>query len=107
MQNPWILIPLDTYENHMMRADIFQAQTLAARMRARFADRDIGSVTILGIAGGNGLELHLHAPGGAVDLQDLLAQDLGGGRHEFVHPRLQVFIVERHHRLCMGSLVRP
>lgn len=56
MQNPWISIPLDTYENHMMRADIFQAQTLAARMRARFADRDIGSVTILGIAGGNGLE---------------------------------------------------
>lgn len=56
MQNPWIFIPLKDYEDHMQRKNVFQAQTLSERMRLRFADTQISSIIILGIAGGNGLE---------------------------------------------------
>lgn len=57
MSNPWENIPLKAYENHMSLADVAQLQALNRIMRTQLAAWPKAvSVTILGIAGGNGLE---------------------------------------------------
>lgn len=56
MCNPWEKISLDDYENHMSLESVYQLQVLNEMMKEQFAAYDIGSVMILGIAGGNGLE---------------------------------------------------
>lgn len=56
MSNPWEKIKLDDYENHMSADNVYQLQTLNGIMREQFRDCDFGTVMILGVAGGNGLE---------------------------------------------------
>ena len=61
MTNPWQSIDLSDYEQHMRLDSVMQLQTMNAMMRTQFADHPNGTLMILGIAGGNGLE-HI-APG--------------------------------------------
>lgn len=56
MSNPWKDISLDDYENHMRLDSVKQLQSMNQTMNSQFADYDVNSVMILGIAGGNGLE---------------------------------------------------
>ncbi len=56
MSSPWLHIPLDDYEGHMLLPGIGQAQMIAEqldRSLRRWAPR---SVAIIGCAGGNGLD---------------------------------------------------
>lgn len=59
--NPWVQIPLSSYENHMKLEDVLQLQTLNSIMKEQICEFPISSVAILGIAGGNGLE-HVNSP---------------------------------------------
>ncbi|WP_040197995.1 class I SAM-dependent methyltransferase [Candidatus Soleaferrea massiliensis] len=54
--NPWEEVPLQDYEAHMQLDDVFQLQTLHGIMQ-RQLDGDARRVMILGVAGGNGLDL--------------------------------------------------
>lgn len=56
MTNPWEKIPLSDYENHMKLNSVLQLQTMNKMMREQFNAYPVGSVMVLGIAGGNGLE---------------------------------------------------
>jgi hypothetical protein len=57
MSNPWLSIPLEDYEGHMGSAGVQQLRILAELFK-RALDRCLPeSVAVLGIAGGNGLEL--------------------------------------------------
>ncbi len=56
MSNPWEEIDLSDYENHMSLESVYQLQVLNHMMRDQFAEYDIDTIMILGIAGGNGLE---------------------------------------------------
>lgn len=56
MSNPWEEISLSDYENHMRLDSVLQLQTLNQMMKGQLHARSAGSVMILGIAGGNGLE---------------------------------------------------
>ncbi len=56
MANPWEEISLYDYENHMKLASVMQIQTMNKMMKTQLDDYPVGSVIILGIAGGNGLE---------------------------------------------------
>ena len=56
MSNPWENIKLSDYENHMSLESVYQLQVLNHMMQEQFADYDIDTIMILGIAGGNGLE---------------------------------------------------
>ncbi|MCM1024219.1 MAG: hypothetical protein NC395_09195 [Prevotella sp.] len=56
MTNPWEKIPLSDYENHMKFNSVLQLQTMNKMMREQFNAYPVGSVMVLGIAGGNGLE---------------------------------------------------
>lgn len=56
MNNPWIDIDLDSYENHMSLETVRQLQTMNQMMKEQFSVYDADSIMILGIAGGNGLE---------------------------------------------------
>lgn len=56
MANPWEKIPLSDYENHMKLNSVLQLQTMNKMMREQFNAYPVGSVMVLGIAGGNGLE---------------------------------------------------
>ena len=56
MSNPWEEIDLSDYENHMSLESVYQLQVLNHMMREQFAEYDIDTIMILGIAGGNGLE---------------------------------------------------
>ncbi len=55
MKNPWEIIPLVDYENHMSYEGVEQLQTLNRIMEKQLKTKDISSAMILGIAGGNGL----------------------------------------------------
>ncbi len=55
MKNPWTMISLSDYENHMSYENVEQLQTLNKIMKQQIQDNSISSVMILGIAGGNGL----------------------------------------------------
>ncbi|MCL1983081.1 MAG: methyltransferase type 11 [Clostridiales bacterium] len=56
MRNPWQNVPLFDYEEHMKFPGVEQLQTLNHIVYEQLSDFDVGSVMILGIAGGNGLE---------------------------------------------------
>lgn len=56
MSNPWEEIDLSDYENHMSLESVYQLQVLNHMMREQFAEYNIDTIMILGIAGGNGLE---------------------------------------------------
>lgn len=54
--NPWKSINLDDYENHMLSENVRQLQALNQIMKEQIEQYPIRSVSILGVAGGNGLE---------------------------------------------------
>ncbi|MFZ2538641.1 MAG: methyltransferase type 11, partial [Oscillospiraceae bacterium] len=56
MENPWVKVSLNNYEQHMKLADIQQLQTLNQIMKQQIKQHQIKTIAILGIAGGNGLE---------------------------------------------------
>lgn len=56
MNNPWIDIDLNSYENHMSLENVRQLQTMNQIMKEQFSVYDVESIMVLGIAGGNGLE---------------------------------------------------
>ncbi|SEW30880.1 methyltransferase domain-containing protein [[Clostridium] fimetarium] len=56
MRNPFLDIPLETYEKHMNLDTVQQQQVLNKIMKKQLHGYDVNSVMILGIAGGNGLE---------------------------------------------------
>src|SRR5215468_3821355 len=56
MSSPWLAIPLEDYEGHMGSAGVGQLTVLAELFKCAL-DRCLpDSVTVLGVAGGNGLE---------------------------------------------------
>ena len=56
MSNPWELINLNDYENHMSLNSVYQLQTLNEMMKKQFNSYDVTSAMVLGVAGGNGIE---------------------------------------------------
>lgn len=54
--NPWIEISLDDYEKHMSLDSVKQLQTMNSIMKEQFSAYPVNTATLLGIAGGNGLE---------------------------------------------------
>ncbi len=56
MENPWEKIALADYENHMRHKTVGQLQCLNSLMKDQLNKYPVGSVMILGVAGGNGLE---------------------------------------------------
>jgi hypothetical protein len=57
MSNPWLFIPLEDYEGHMGPAGVQQLRVLAELFKCALDGCLPESVAVLGIAGGNGLEL--------------------------------------------------
>lgn len=56
MTNPWEEIELSDYENHMKLDSVMQLQTLKNMMKNQLSLYSIKTVTVLEVAGGNGLE---------------------------------------------------
>ena len=56
MSNPWEEISLDDYEKHMSLDSVKQLQAMNAIMKKQFSAYPVDTATVLGIAGGNGLE---------------------------------------------------
>ena len=56
MSNPWEDISLSDYENHMSLESVKQLQAMNSIMNKQFGDYPVRTATVLGIAGGNGLE---------------------------------------------------
>lgn len=56
MKNPWEEISLAQYESHMKLDSVRQLQAVNAIMKEQFADFPAGTVMVLGVAGGTGLE---------------------------------------------------
>ena len=56
MKNPWEIVQLDDYENHMALPSVGQLQALSQIMKSQFNQYHIQTVAIWGVAGGNGLE---------------------------------------------------
>ena len=56
MSNPWEEISLDDYEKHMGLDSVRQLQTMNTIMKKQFTAYPASTATVLGIAGGNGLE---------------------------------------------------
>ncbi|MDR7159683.1 hypothetical protein [Arthrobacter sp. BE255] len=56
-EHPWRHIDLDVYERHMSDAQVGQLQALHAITREQLADYRPRAVGVLGVAGGNGLDL--------------------------------------------------
>ena len=56
MPNPWEEISLDDYEKHMCLDSVRQLQAMNGIMKEQFAAYPVDTATVLGIAGGNGLE---------------------------------------------------
>ena len=56
MRNPWEEISLEDYENHMRLDSVRQLQALDALMKEQFEAYPVRTATVLGAAGGNGLE---------------------------------------------------
>ena len=57
MGNPWEEISLADYEAHMALDSVRQLQTLRRMMGEQLEAAPAGTVMILGVAGGNGLDL--------------------------------------------------
>ncbi|SHM91255.1 methyltransferase type 11 [Ruminococcus flavefaciens] len=56
MSNPWEEISLDDYEKHMSLESVRQLQALDSIMQEQFSAYPVETATVLGVAGGNGLE---------------------------------------------------
>ena len=56
MSSPWLSVPLAEYEGHMKSAEVRQLDALSKLFAAALEHCRPGSVAVLGIAGGNGLE---------------------------------------------------
>jgi hypothetical protein len=56
MSNPWKLIDLAAYENHMSSDEVYQLQTLNEITKEQLQDNKCTYVGVLGVAGGNGLD---------------------------------------------------
>lgn len=56
MSNPWEDISLSDYENHMSLESVKQLQAMNSIMKDQFDSYPVSTATVLGIAGGNGLE---------------------------------------------------
>jgi SAM-dependent methyltransferase len=56
MNNPWLDIPLEDYEEHMSLPDIGQAQMLAVQLERLLKRSSPRSIALIGCAGGNGLD---------------------------------------------------
>lgn len=54
--NPWNEINLNDYENHMKSSSVLQLQAMNAIMKDQFYRYPCRTITVLGVAGGNGLE---------------------------------------------------
>ena len=54
--NPWELIDLNDYEEHMKLGEVRQLQTLGEIMKIQLTEADVKTAAVLGVAGGNGLE---------------------------------------------------
>src|SRR6185295_2552256 len=57
MSHPWLQIPITDYEGHMALPEVAQAQLLGRLLHRSVTDFQPRSLAILGVAGGNGLEL--------------------------------------------------
>jgi SAM-dependent methyltransferase len=57
MRNPWFNIPLDDYEGHMSLPAVGQAQMIAEQLDRALARWSPASISVLGCAGGNGLDV--------------------------------------------------
>jgi hypothetical protein len=57
MPNPWLAVPLSEYEQHMSSAEVQQLGALSDLFAEAIGRCRPSSVAILGIAGGNGLDL--------------------------------------------------
>jgi hypothetical protein len=55
MSNPWEVIDLDDYENHMKLNSVMQLQVMNEMMKDQFYRYQGSTLMILGVAGGNGL----------------------------------------------------
>ncbi len=56
MKNPWEILDLSIYENHMNLENVDQIPLLNKIMKSQLSYFNVDSVAIWGIAGGNGLE---------------------------------------------------
>src|SRR5665213_493080 len=56
MSNPWLTVPLADYEGHMRSAEVQQLEALSDLFAEPVARYRPGSIAMLGIAGGNGLD---------------------------------------------------
>jgi hypothetical protein len=56
MPNPWLDIPLADYEGHMASPEVRQLEALSELFAEALELRRPGSIVILGVAGGNGLD---------------------------------------------------
>jgi len=57
MSHPWLEVPIADYEAHMALPSVGQAQLLSAALQRTMARFQPRSLAVLGVAGGNGLEL--------------------------------------------------
>lgn len=55
--HPWRSIPLEVYESHMADASVTQLQRLHRITGEKLADNPCSTIGVLGVAGGNGLDL--------------------------------------------------
>jgi hypothetical protein len=55
MNSPWLEVPLEDYEGHMLAPEVAQLPVLADLFADALALRRPASVAVLGVAGGNGL----------------------------------------------------
>jgi hypothetical protein len=57
MRHPWLEIPIPDYEAHMALPSVGQAQLLGTALQRTVTQLQPRSLAVLGVAGGNGLEL--------------------------------------------------
>ncbi len=57
MRHPWLEIPIADYETHMALPSVGQAQLLGAALQRTVTQFQPRSLAVLGVAGGNGLDL--------------------------------------------------
>jgi hypothetical protein len=57
MRHPWLEIPITDYEAHMALPSVGQAQLLGTALHRTVTQFQPRSLAVLGVAGGNGLEL--------------------------------------------------
>lgn len=109
MSNPWLIVPLTEYEQHMGSAEVQQLGALSDLFAEALEHCRPPSIAILGIAGGNGLD-HIDSTITArVVGLDLNPQYLAAVKQRYAHlPGLELHCVdlsERHLKLEPVQLV--